>query len=193
MTRFSLAPGFCKVFYTGDGKPHTMTVPVFFEGAPTVGIVPTLINKGLASVEGDVAVPLLLSKIMDCLHTADAVTSYEFWYKANVDSDPVFISSSIVAGGNGTSSAPAVAMSEVVLSFRTHSGNLAKMYLMESVAGGIGKLNPPAYNGATYLAALANFLVGSTSIMTGRDGAFLETPIRASVKYSDALYKKYFG
>jgi hypothetical protein len=182
-----------KLHYTGNGKPHTMTIPILYSGTPSLGTTPLVINKALETVAGDVAMTQFVDNFLPCYHTTDGAQSYEFWYKPTVDADPVYIKGVTLAGAVGISSFPAISMSECILSFRTLSGNLAKVYLMESVAGGIGKLQPPSYNGAAYLASLASFLVSDDAIWVGRDGAFLQTCIQASVKYSDALYKKYFG
>lgn len=184
----SLSPGFVKIRYTGSSLTHIQTLAVTPIGTPVIGTDPTFAQKGGANALMSVCIDAYIA-VAKALHSA-AVTfvDAEFWYQATPEDNPywVFTHPIGVVGTHGTASVPE---RQSVISYRTGEGNNAFIYSMEVTGDIAGSQRQNFPTNKTYVNALNTYLVGSTSFVCARDGAFLITPVWWTTKNNDAIRK----
>jgi hypothetical protein len=117
------------------------------------------------------------------------IISAEFWYQPTPTSDPIWIYEHPI-NLPGTTGATSVSMGQIVITFRTALGGLARLYLMEPAAAHTVnvRVNGTALTGTNL--AISNYVKGPTSVFLGRDNAALMVPIFYTTKINDALRKR---
>lgn len=189
MTHNSLDPGFVIIHYTRGAVPHQQVIPVLWSTAPTVGADPSLLTKAGGTVLGSVGVNayILLFKVL--FFTDVTFQDAEFWYKATETSDPVWIFTHPL-GVAGTGVGSSTIAHQIAMTYRTGTGGIFRLYAMEPAAvwAGNQKQSWPTWNVGG--ANVANYLMGTTSWVVGRDNGYLVVPIRLQTKTNDALRRK---
>lgn len=183
-----LAPGFIKLFYTSNTHPHEAIIPVRFDGTPTPGSIPNVLQASGTPQAVGTALTALITVLKPYLHTSASYTGYEVYTKA-VGVDPVFVYGDdlAIAGTGATAGTP---YGQIVFSFRTAQGGIVKLYVMEPITAANTR-NPIRTTSGAPLGALATFILGSTNPVIGRDGGIPIFGMFATSKVNDALRKKY--
>lgn len=182
----SLAPGFVKLFVQSPTAEHVHTIPV----KPYLGIggVWFLEQKG-SSVGStwDVGVNALVTVLKPFLSAANSYTYAELWTQESPTIDPVF-RDSIILGVAGTNAAAYTPTLQYTFSLRTEGGGVGKVVVLDASGTPNIRTKPP-YTGITL--ALANYLVGNSSIVVGRDNTWHIAMVKSVTKLNDALRRKY--
>lgn len=182
-----LAPGFIKLFYTSNGNQHIDTIPILFDGVPTIGLEPLLLNASGTSVTTTVGLTAYITAIKIMLHTTSSYTGFEVYSKA-VGGEPIFIWGNDLSIA-GTSATATVVDSQAVISFRSSQGGVAKIYIMEHTQA-VNQRVAARTGAAAPVGTLVTFLLGTTNIRISRDGGRLISGIYYTTKTNDALRKK---
>lgn len=183
----SLAPGFIEVTYTVSALLHKMRVPVQPDVGWGVGLEPNLVTKNGASISLSAAMTELLAVVRPFFHTSVDFLAADAWFTPTGGTDPIWVYTHPL-GVQGTSSTVATFMSQVVMSFRTLIGGIAKIYMMEASVTINNRVSYPF--GAGSSTNLATYMTGSTSIWRGRDDSVLVVPMWQTTKTNDAIRKK---
>lgn len=181
----SLYPGFVKLFYSVGTKEHTSILPCKpFLNALSAWWVE---NKGGGGGGlWTAAVDSYLAVIKAFYHSSASWTNAELWTLASAESDPIY-REGYMPGVAGTAATSPTPMAQLVVSGRTQEGGVAKLYLMEPSLVVNQKLKPPY---ATTYAALATYMLGSTSWIVGRNGGFWIAVPQQTTKTNDTLRRQ---
>lgn len=183
----SLAPGYCRITYTGVAFPHHMTVPVNYDGTPTPGSDPDLIVKGGTTASGEAKIVELVDTFLPFFpatthfglgefHTVDSLTGEDqFIYAFNI-------------GLTGSSVGTAQPLRQFVMTFKTTIGSLYRLYFMETDNDADEKNYPPFAPGP--IADLADYITGAGSPVYGRGNAYPFAAIAWLTKTNDKLRKQ---
>lgn len=190
MARNSLYPSFVKITYESGLMPHVMIVPVkaFFS---------TLQQQWWLEMKGGGAGNLWTTEITNYVNVLKALLqsssgvfqTAELWTYPDEESDPVF-REVMALGISGTGSGTPGAVIQFVMTLRTTEGGIGKVYIMGTNLSSNSKFVPPNWSSNTAINALEDYLIGSTSVVVGRDTSFLQAAIKALTKTNDALRKK---
>lgn len=188
MTIHDIAPSFMRIRYVrATTVTHHMVLPVLFADPPVVGVAPELLQKNAVPETFANSISNLMSVMRPFFSSLVDFIFAEAWSKPDVGSDPTLIWTEQI-GLTGTHASAAVVTSQYVLTNRTLAGNISRIFLMEpSLPANIVSTWP---FGAGIELNLANYLKGTTSVVTGRDNAYIYQPIRSVTKLNDALRKK---
>lgn len=183
----SLYPGFVKLFYTGNGHPHVMTIPVIPSASGSTWKVAKVLGGDYDPWTTAIDAFNVLFKAV--LKTTDGVVSADLYTLASETADPLFRESyaCVVAG---TSAGTIAANSQAVITLRTSLGGILKLYVMEA-AGVVADYVDRAPLAAGGFKNLADFMIASTGFAFGRDGGRPIAPVSLITKTNDALRKKY--
>ena len=191
MTVFSLFPGFVRLRYTVEARPHVQTLPCkpflaftgewFVELADQVGGVlwTTAIESYLTSLAGVFQ------------GTVTQFASAELYTLSDPEADPLFVEAYAPTGPVFTGGIAQDWM-ESVFTFRTQSGGILRLYLMEGTSSINQRVFPPLYAGAGSK-AVADYILSAQSFVFGRDGSRAIAGIAFTTKTNDKLRKKGMG
>lgn len=186
MAANSLAPGFIRIFYTGVTGVHTMTLgyepgtinPLHLKAGGITELVPATAITGLITV---------------LRPAAPTTTSFDYWERWSISApgaDPIFQETAVIglAGTNVAVAQPAHGMS---FNYRTNLGGIGKLLLLDDVQAFQGRQRAPLY-GATTIANIVAFMLGSTNWIRGRDNGYPVAVPAVTGKYYDALRKRFY-
>lgn len=189
MARFSLAPGFVKLFYARGAVQHVMTLCVKYDGTPTPGSMPTVFQRDNVVTAVSTPIGAFVDEMLPCFGTDTSFTHYECWYKPSVDSDPLYIYTGLLASKTGTAAGTGKVAGELVCVLRSIAGHIMKVYMMESGLTNSEVFNPPTYGGSVVADVFA-YLLSDSNIFIARDGSYPVAGVRALGKTNDALRKR---
>lgn len=191
MVQNSLYPGFVKLNYKRGAITHTATLPVLPQGVPTVGTEPSFFQKNGTAALMSTLVNAFVTVWRPFLFTDMDIQSADYWSVPGPDGDPVWIYSHLI-GLQGSGTGSTAAAGEAVMSFRTDQGGLLKIYWMEPYAAllTVPVQSYPFPAGGT--TTFANYMLGGTSWVVGRDGGAPAVPIKFTTKTNDALRRKLY-
>lgn len=187
MAQNSISPGFVKIYYTVETRPHVMTIPVIpIDPDPLVVGNELQQKNGFAAVFGT-AMTDLVTAIKAFYSTSSEFQYAELWSKPLPTDDPIFVEVFPLAI-LGIAGSAAVKSSQTVLTHRTIYGGIHRLYLMETVQQpNLRDVAPFAPGGAQNLSlAISN----AFSVVVGRDGGVLTAPKAYTTKTNDVLRKK---
>lgn len=187
MTINSLAPGFIKLYYLGPQNiQHVMTIPVAINNVNVTPI--TIDQRDLTAVSWITGVTAYVNILKAVMASTVTFQFAELWTQPTAADDPVFretTSLNIV----GTYATASLSNSQVTYSFRTQSGGVGKVVLLEQSDPVNTVYKAPTYGNAAKL-AVVNYLIGTTDIVVGRDGGFPVNIPRILTKTNDPMRKK---
>lgn len=192
MAHNSLWPAFVVLNYTANGHEHIMRIPVqcdtdYTPGLP-FGSVQIWDGDGL-DVNLETSLDAYLDLVKIFYKTTDTFNTANFWVYPTPESDPLWISGQAL-GVSGTNSGANLANGQVVMTYRSYFGGIARHYFMEPVVIANQRLKPPF--SVTDIDNLTDYV---TSIAGGwikaRDNGRLVVPIAWTTKINDELRKKY--
>lgn len=186
MAVHSLAPGFIEVQYTFSNLLHKMRIPVIPSVGWATGVQPNLVRKNGADVLMGVAVDELVVLLRPLFANTTEFTKAEAWFYPTGANDPIWVYTHAI-GLTGTNAGANVASSQIVISFRSLVGGIAKLYLMEGVFTPNVRNSYPFGAGPT--TNLTNYMIGATSWWYARDNGALIVPLWSSSKTNDKLRK----
>jgi hypothetical protein len=189
MMSHGLARAFCKIQYTQNLLLHVQTLPLAYVGTAIPGVEPDVSPKVGADIPFSTFVDAYTDLMQPLYGTDTAISTAEFWFMPTDTSDPIWIWTEAV-GKAGTATTASADLLQSVMTFRTALGGLFRLYNME-ISGEI----PVNYRSVWPFSAgpylnMANYLIGDSSPVIGRDDASLVVPIAFTTKYNDALRKK---
>lgn len=182
----SLYPGFIKYFYTSAGHPHVMTQPV----KPYAAVGGEYFLPSKTNVVGVVWTSWVEDFVVEWkkwFPTTASMGRAELWTMASPTAEPVFIASEII-GEAGVNGSTASLYTQAQMTFRSQTGGLFRLQLMEPTLGANLEYYPPMID---YFGTMAALLTGDDSPVVARDGGFLNAPIRLLTKTNDKLREKY--
>lgn len=193
MAHNSLAPGFVKVQYTFAGLTHHATLPVIPSGFLIPSVEPSFVPNGGGTVLMGTAVDAWIDLVLPFFGSGTDFISAEFWSKPTPESDPVWIYTHPI-GESGSAGTAGVQMLQHVTTYRTAAGGLFKQYFME-VSGIItpNTRDPYPFTSGGISDLLADYLIGTSGWIYGRDGGKIVLPLYATAKTNDALRKRRLG
>lgn len=190
MATNSLAPGFIKVFYESSLAPHVMTFGIRAPGY-NAGTGQWEVKQKNETVVYWVTGLTTLINLVKAVVPATVTFQYaELWTQADENTAPVFVDTAqlTIVGTHASAVQPA---SQMVWSYRTGAGGTGKLTVLDqSAASPNVRFLGPNYGHALYK-AVADHLVGTTSIVVGRDGDAPITVTKVITKTNDALRKRY--
>lgn len=186
MAVHSLSPGFIELQYTYSNLLHKMRIPVTPATGWATGVQPDLVRKNGTNVAMNTAIDELIALLRPLFQNTTEFTKAEAWFYPTGAADPIWVWTYAI-GLLGSNVGTNVVSSQMVVSFRSLVGGLAKIYLMEGV------FTPNVRNsypfGAGNLTNLTNYMIGGTSFWYARDNGALIVPIWSSSKTNDKLRK----
>lgn len=189
MAANSLFPGFVKIFYTTNGHQHIMTQPV----DPYVGVGGAFGlntgNPGPGYFPWTAGIDAFVAVLRPLIHSSSSINRAELWTLAAPGADPIYQDTHEIELA-GTSATVPQPNSQLVVSFRTTTGGLLRVYVMEGSNTVNQELFPPVW-GNTIIANFVNYIASNTGYLKGRDGGQPKVGIRLLTKTNDALRKKY--
>lgn len=185
----NLSPAFVKIKYTVGSRVHTATIPTIPYGSVIPGSEPNVtVRTGVPRVFSTAVTDwVTLAKVF--FAATGTFDTAEFWSKPNPTDDPVWIYTHSI-GVAGTSAGGTYTSSQMAMTFRTAAGGLYRAYLMETAVA--------VNSNWTYALlpadqkAFADYLMGNTSWIYGRDNAFLVACLFSRTKTNDALRRQLF-
>lgn len=183
-----LDPGYIKLFYSSNGHGHEMVIPVRYDGTPTPGTEPNVLQSGGTPQAVTAALTAFITVIKPYIHTSGSFTGFEC-YKKLAGSDPVFLYGNDLAIA-GTGVTAATPYGQVVFTFRTSVGGILKIYVMEPITAPNTRSPIRTTSGAP-LGALATYMLGATALPVGRDEGVPIFGMWSTSKVNDALRKKF--
>ena len=192
MAHNSISPGFVKIQYEFSSLTHYMTLPVVPEQVYEVGSLPSFLPRSGAAIPMNTAVAALQAVLLPFVGNGTEFIQAEYWQKPGVDDDPqwVYTHAMGVPGSSGTASVNSL---QNVITFRTSNSGIYKMYLMEVTGAIVANTRNTWPFGAGSNTNMANYLIGTTGWVVGRDGGYPVVPMYATSKTNDALRKKRLG
>lgn len=188
MTQYDLSPFFIKVTHNDTHRDHIMTIPTKPNSPPIVGT-----DTGLLRRDGD---PISFvdwftefsAVLKTFFHSGHLITNADFWSKPTPDDDPVWVYS-IAGSVAGTATGATQYKQEIVQSYRSGLGNIAKVYILAPSA------DYPNDNvhALTTADAMAAYIVGPSSVWVARDTSKLIAPLKSSSKTNDKLRELELG
>jgi len=186
MPAHSLAPGFVEFQYTYSNLLHKMRLPVTPGAGWAVGLQPNLVQKNGVDVGFDAAVDAFAALLRPMFANTTEIVKAEAWFYPTNSPDPIWVYTRAI-GLVGTNAGANTSAGQMVISYRTLLGGIMKLYLLEGVWA-INVRNSWPF-GASAATNIANFMIGNTSWIYGRDNAGLIVPIWLTTKTNDAIRK----
>lgn len=186
MAGHSLSPGFIEIQYTYSNLLHKMRLPVQPGNGWATGVEPNLVQKNGVDVPMSTAVDAFITLIKTMFNAATEFVKAEAWFYPTGAGDPIWVYTHAL-GVAGTAGTPNTNMAQGVITFRTLIGGVFKLYLMEG-AFTVNSRNSWPF-GAGNPTNVANYLIGSTSWVYGRDNGSLVVPMWFTTKTNDKLRK----
>jgi hypothetical protein len=112
----------------------------------------------------------------------------DFWSQPTPEDDPVWIYSHSL-DDDGTSAGSAITAQQQVFTFRTDLGGLYRFYIMEGAVLANLALSYAAMGADSK--ALADYILGATSWLYGRDGGEPLVSLGYKTKYNDVLRRRW--
>lgn len=188
MTVNTLAPGFVKLKYIGSQNfQHVMTFGVLNDNFALA--TPTIKTKDGTSVAINTAVAAYVTILKALVNASVTFQEFDLWSQPTPDDDPVWIYNASLAV-IGTNSTAEVVNSQLVASYRSGGGGNGKVMILEQSYAVNNLYKPSGYGDAAKL-ALANYLVGNSSMVYARDNAFPVTVPRMMTKTNDPMRKRF--
>ena len=169
---------------------HTMSVPLQIASTstpPVPGTMPNVVLKGDTTVSAEVALNAFVDVLTSQFNTGSGFDVYTLYWKSSPIVEPTWIYAGVLTTAVGTSSAASNVAGQMVMTFRSLAGNHYRLQLMETVNTPNTELSAGGIAGESALAAIVNYLTGSTSCVVARDNAFLVGVLRMITKTNDAL------
>lgn len=192
MTHNDLHPLWMEIKYAVSTRLHVKRTPLL----PAAGFVTvpggepddyTIARKNGSSDGFGTIVDEYMAVVTPIYHTGVSFITADLWYKADVDSDPLWLTVYEI-GQTGEGGTSPVTDGQLVLSNRTANGGKYMEYWMESSIAVNLKDDFP-FSSAN-LVNLGNYLKGATSPVVGRDGGYVVANVRYITKTNDALRKR---
>lgn len=192
MTHNDLHPLWMEIKYAVGTRLHVKRTPLLPDAAMIVtpGELPAdyaIKRKDGTSDDFGTIVDEYMAVVTPIYHTGVSFITADLWYKATVDSDPLWLTVYEI-GAVGEGGTTPVTDGQLVLSCRTQNGGKYMEYWMESSIAVNLKDDFPF--SSTNISNLGNFLKGVTSPVVGRDGGYVVANVRYITKTNDALRKK---
>lgn len=180
----ALAPGFCRITYSGSILPHHMILPVNYAEEPTQGIMPTVLDKSGTDHDGQAAIEDFIAEIqpsfgdettfgLAVFYSVDEISGIRSYVKAFDLNLP------------GTSADPQVPLVRGAFQFVAGNGFPVKIILMEGVyepnARNVG--SPPAGPRADFV----DYATSGLSIIYGRRNEYIDAFVSFTSKTDDRL------
>ena len=131
--------------------------------------------------------PTIEGLLDDIFHTSSSFGTVELWKYTAGTFDASFYSE-YTLGTNGVSVNNTVEDSEIIITFRSENGGIARVQLEETHFSR-GKSQVFDTSDAD-INALANFLVGGSSMMVARDNGYLFAPLKYHPGENEHYFKK---
>lgn len=185
-----------RVFYTATPAgllvlDHVMTFDVAVFGDPAPG---TPMDGMDVTRRDSSAIDLqsyLTTEFMPLIYAVyPAVSDFsraELWKIPEATFDAQFITSLELAE-NGVNAAASVSMQQTTFTFRSQSGGVARIQLMESSFGGLTKQSPPFSSAQGN--ALSNHIISSDSCIVARDNSYLISRIHQCDGQNERIFRK---
>jgi hypothetical protein len=187
MAQNSIYPGFIKIYYESGSHPHVHTIGIT---NPLGGInSSTVQNKGGTANSTGAAVNTYLTALKTVMPTTANFKYWELFKMANPTAVPVLVDTGLL-NIPGTNVGGVRALGQITYSYRSDTGGIGKIVMMETSID-LNVLIETPFPSGTHL-TISTYLTGSTSIVTARDGGFPMVVTKAVTKTNDALRKKYF-
>lgn len=184
-----LYPAFIKLYYEDALSPHTATLPCDSnESGDPLTLRPYLVLGNGAAIDAGIAVAAYVNVLKALAPTTATFQYWELWEIATPGADPTFrfTDDLNVPGTNASALVPA---SQVTWSYRTQGGGKGYVYLMSSAQQANIKGRGPAFISAPYK-AVADYLVGDTCFIKGRDNTRPIVVTKVLTKTNDKMRKK---
>jgi len=187
MAIHDIAPGFVVLTYASPYGTHKQTIPianpVFALGAWSID------EKGTPAQLWTTAVTAFCNALKPLMGTDVSYSAAELYTKA-VGAAPVLVDTATLSI-TGTGGAAAQKASELSIAFRTAAGGRGRVTVLDAPFTPNARYVPPAYTGLTAVATFVSYLLGSSDMYFGRDGAWPQIAGKALTKTNDALRHKY--
>lgn len=173
---------------------HAITVNCDVIGNDVTGTPPasiTLRAKGGVPVALNTAADALWTVIKALYNTGMLCSTYNLW-KMNVDNnDRLFVSGGTLTSPNGGAAAVTVLGGQATYTMRSGNGGIVKLTLIEGTAN-LNTRIPFASDVLNGVPALRTYLLGSTSIVMGRDRSFPVAAMSSSYGQNEKIFKRRF-
>lgn len=182
-------PYVVKIFYTVSTFQHVSKVGIAPVGIPDLGQDFTtiqIVSEGGGFAFLDAFVDGLVGVMRPLYGTADDIERAELWYNSPDGFSSSFLSAyDISLAGSGAAGNPTA---QVIYTFRSHGGHIAKFYLMEPNVSSNALLRPP-YPAGTLL-DLADYLASSNPYMLARDNSYVYASLGIAMGQNEKLWRK---
>lgn len=174
---------------------HHIRINCVTVGTPSVGTPATTIQlatRGGSSVTMSIGVNNAWTQIRKWFHTTVSATSVTLWKYRTDSYEKDFVSTMALTNPAGISTTAVAPARQGTLTFRTGTGSIAKLQLMElssTADNQIPLLNSNSGDPQNFIAA---YFLSTEGWMTGRDRTFLVAPLRMSFTQNEALARKRF-
>lgn len=189
MAHNSLSPGFVKLHYTFSSLTHTMTIPIIPTGTLTPGVVPNVMTYGGTPLGFAGALTALMTVMQPFFGGGTEFGNAEYWSQPTPEDDPLWIYT-VGLGLPGTGVTAGAQMLQQTITYRTSNGGLYRQFFMEPTGSILPNSRNPYPFGAGAQTNMANYLMGATSWIYGRDGGKIIVPLFATGKFNDSLRKR---
>lgn len=186
----TLGPGFVKVQYGTSAHQHIMTIPVRYEGTPTVGDVPSVLSKNSTTYTLTAAMATLLDAVKTMFYSDVTFGHYDAWFVNPDTFEPIWIYGYDPLSKVGTAGTATVLQSMATFTFRTGNGGIMKNVFLDTYFNPFVRALAPSYGGNTVAQAWLTYMIGNTSVWYARDDSYAISGMRLSVRYSDVLLKQ---
>lgn len=147
--------------------------------------------RGGGTQAANVAILAFVTLIKPLFSTTTDFTIAEMWKYEPNSFDATFIAALPIAEvGTGGAPTAAMAASQVICTFRSAEGGIAKFALMESQIAPALRLSYPTGN--TTINAVMAYVAGPTTWVLARDTSYVRVPLNCLPGQSEALFKKRF-
>ena len=180
----ALAPGFCRITYSGTILPHHMILPVNYAEETTQGVMPTVLDKAGADHAGDAAIFDFIAELQDSF-APDTTFGLAVFYSVDEISGIRSYVKAFDIDLPGTSTDPQVPLVRGAFQFVAGNGFPVKIVLMEGVyeanARNVG--SPPAGPRADFV----DYAKSGLSIIYGRRNEYIDAFVSFTSKTDDRL------
>lgn len=179
-----LAPGFIRIRYTGETRPHTCVLPIKFAAPPVAGVEPTFETSAAGEKTFSEAVADFVGAYNESF---EDVTQFGFAEAYAVDSVTgirTFIWAEYL-DGSGTSVSPRVPLIQAVWVFKTTAGKMLKIYAMEGVyTADVRNIGTLPTDGRK---VLSDYILSADNVVYGREDAWPLAFVSFTTKENDVL------
>lgn len=187
--------------------PFTLQFPTFFSelshvievncdviGAYPPGIIPAdvqLRSRGGDGIALDVAANALWAVLRTQFHTTTLCSNYALYKRSEVNDERLFVSGGSLTALNGVSTSLNILASQLVLTWRSAAGGIAKISLLEGVFVGQSRL-PIAADGGFGIAGLNAYILSSSNVVMARDRSFPVASMNSSYGNNNKVAERRF-